>query len=307
MSAEKPKNVAASVRQKLLNRAQHDNQEFQLILVRYALERLVHRLSRSSYAKKFILKGATLFYVWNPASGAYRPTRDLDLLMRGENSEEALGKIFRDILQTEVSSDGLSFDPKSIKVEPIREDKKYGGLRVHLLVLLERARIPLQIDVGFGDQISPGPEEISFPSLLGQETSRLDAYLKETVIAEKLEAMVSLGEANSRMKDFYDIHFLRLHYDFKGEVLSQAIEGTFTRRKTPIPDGDIYPLSRAFSGDPIRQRLWAGFLKRLGLKSVENSFEEVCRQIATFVSLPLQAIHQKESFRAKWRAGGSWK
>ncbi len=227
--------------------------------------------------------------------------------MRGENSAEALGKIFQDILQTEVSPDGLSFDPNSVKVEPIREDKKYGGLRVHLLVLLERARIPLQIDVGFGDQISPGPEEISFPSLLGQETSRLDAYPKETVIAEKLEAMISLGEANSRMKDFYDIHFLSQHYGFKGEILSQAVEGTFTRRKTPIPEEEIYPLSRAFSSDPIRQRLWAGFLKRLGLKGVENTFEEVCRQIAVFVLPPLQAVRRKESFRAKWAAGGPWK
>ena len=211
MSAEIPKNVAASVRQRLMNRAREDGQDFQLILIRYALERLVLRLSRSSYAKKFILKGATLFYVWNPVSHAYRPTRDLDFLMRGENSVEILETIFRSVIETEVSPDGLFFDKKSVKVTPIREDKQYGGLRVQILALLERAKIPLQIDVGFGDQISPDPEQITFPSLLGQESARLAAYPKETVIAEKLEAMVSLGEANSRMKDFYDILFLSLH------------------------------------------------------------------------------------------------
>jgi hypothetical protein len=256
MSAEVPKNVAASVRHRLLNRAREEQQEFQLVLTRYALERLIFRLSLSSYADKFVLKGAMLFYVWNPTAGAYRPTRDLDFLMRGENSAEILETIFRKIAQAEVSPDGLVFDPESIKADPIREDNRYGGLRVNLMALLEKARIPLQIDVGFGDKITPGPEQIAFPSLLGQEVSRLFAYPKETVIAEKLEAMVSLGEANSRMKDFYDIHFLFIHYAFDGDILRQAIAATFAVRGTVLPTGEIYTLSAEYSRDPARQRLW---------------------------------------------------
>jgi hypothetical protein len=307
VSAEVPKNVAASVRQRLMNRARQDDQEFQLVLTRYALERLVFRLSRSSYAKKFVLKGAMLFYVWNPTSGAYRPTRDIDFLMRGENSVEILEMIFREIVQTEVSPDGLVFDSKSVKAAPIREDNRYGGLRVNLMALLEKAKIPLQIDIGFGDKITPGPERIVFPSLLGQETPHLSAYPKETVIAEKLEAMVSLGEANSRMKDFYDIHFLSLHYAFDGNILSQAIAATFTGRGTAIPVGEIYPLTAEFSRDPARQRLWTGFLKRLGLKDVETSFEVVTQQIATFVQLPTQTASQSADLPLKWSPRGPWK
>jgi len=207
VSAQNPKNTATSVRQRLLNRSREESQEFQLVLTRYALERLIYRLSLSSYAEKFVLKGAMLFYVWNPTAGAYRPTRDLDFLMRGENSVEILETIFRKIVDTKVSPDGLVFDPESIKAAPIREDNRYGGIRVQLMAMMEKARIPLQIDLGFGDKITPGPEQIAFPSLLGQEVARLSAYPKETVIAEKLEAMVSLGEANSRMKDFYDTIF----------------------------------------------------------------------------------------------------
>ena len=306
MSAQNPKNTAASVRQRLLNRSREESQEFQLVLTRYALERLIFRLSLSSYAEKFVLKGAMLFYVWNPTAGAYRPTRDLDFLMRGENSVEILETIFRKIVQTEVSPDGLVFDPESIKAAPIREDNRYGGIRVQLMAMMEKARIPLQIDIGFGDKITPGPEQIAFPSLLGQERARLSAYPKETVIAEKLEAIVSLGEANSRMKDFYDIHFLSRHYAFDGDILRQAIATTFTGRGTAIPAGEIYPLSAEFSRDPVRQRLWTGFLKRLGLKDVEPSFEIVTQQIAAFVQAPIQAANQTAEFRKKWNSATQW-
>ena len=248
-----------------------------------------------------------LFYVWNPTSQAYRPTRDLDFLMRGENSVEILETIFRKVIQTEVSPDGLVFDSKSVKAAPIREDNRYGGLRVNLMALLEKAKIPLQIDIGFGDKITPGPERIIFPSLLGQETPHLSAYPKETVIAEKLEAMVSLGEANSRMKDFYDIHFLSLHYAFDGHILSQAIAATFTGRGTAIPVEEIYPLTAEFYRNPDRQRLWTGFLKRLGLRDVETSFEIVTQQLATFVQLPTRAASQNADLPLKWSPRGPWK
>jgi predicted nucleotidyltransferase component of viral defense system len=307
MSKEIPKNVAASLRQRLMNLARSDNQEFQLILTRYALERLVLRLSLSPYAERFILKGATLFYVWNPISQAYRPTRDLDFLMSGENSVETLETIFRKIIQMEVSPDGLIFDPESVKAAPIREDNRYGGLRIQLMAILEKARIPLQIDVGYGDKITPSPERIVYPSLLGQETPRLSAYPKETVIAEKFEAMVTLGESNSRMKDFYDIHFLSIHYPFDGKILSQALDATFKRRGTAVPIGEIYPLTPEFSRNPARQKLWTGFLKRLSLKNTEASYDAVTQKIAVFLQPPLQAIGKKSDFGLMWSPNGPWR
>jgi hypothetical protein len=270
------------------------------------LERLVYRLSLSSYAERFVLKGALLFYVWNPASGAYRPTRDIDFLMQGENSVETLETIFRKIAETEVSRDGLVLDPQSVRAKPIREDTRYGGFRVQLMAMMDKARIPLQVDIGFGDTITPGPEKVSFPSMLGQEEAQLSAYSKETVIAEKLEAMVSLGEANSRMKDFYDIHFLSLHYAFDGNILGQAIAATFAVRGTAIPAGEIYPLSAEFSGAPTSQRLWKGFINRLGLKEIEPSFPRITEQIAAFAQPPVRAASQHADFPRLWGPRGPW-
>jgi len=198
-----PKNLPASVRQKLANLARERNVDFGLILVKYGLERILFRLSRSRHHDDFILKGALLFELWTEQR--YRPTRDADFLARGDNAPERFAHIFRELCVLEVDEDGLRFDAETVEAERISEDADYEGVRVTLVAYLERAKIPIQIDVGFGDIVTPAPSRTAYPTLLEYPGPRLLAYPKETVVAEKLEALVKLGIANTRMKDFYDL------------------------------------------------------------------------------------------------------
>jgi predicted nucleotidyltransferase component of viral defense system len=232
LKPKRSKNTAASVRQRLLNLSRTTGEDFQLILTRYAMERLLYRLGTSKYASRFILKGALLFTLWT--GQMHRPTRDLDLLGSGENSEQALAEAFGALCGTTATDDGMTFDADSVSVAPIREDQEYGGQRVRLKAKLGNARVDLQIDVGFGDAITPGPVTVSYPTLLGMESPRLRAYPRETVVAEKLEAIVKLGLANSRMKDFYDLHVLAERFPFEGPIVCDAIAATFARRGRPF-------------------------------------------------------------------------
>jgi hypothetical protein len=202
----KIKNLPASIRQKLLNLAQERNDDFGLVLTKYGLERMLFRLSKSKYRDTFILKGALLFELWTKER--YRATRDADFLAKGDNSRERFIRIFQEISAIEVQDDGLRFDPKMVKADHIKEDADYEGVRVTLTAFLDKAQIPIQIDIGFGDAISPGPIESEYPTLLNLPGPRLFTYPRETVVSEKLEAMVKLGIANSRMKDFHDLHSL---------------------------------------------------------------------------------------------------
>jgi hypothetical protein len=221
-------NVAASVRQRLLNHAKERHEDFNFVLSRFAAERLLYRLSVSEHAETFVLKGALLFLLWT--GHLYRPTRDVDLLGFGDSSIKRLEDIFRDICKAKVADDGLIFAADSVQGASIREDQEYDGVRITLLAFLEKARIPLQIDVGFGDAITPEVQAVEFPLLLASPTlpaPRLNAYPRETVIAEKLEAMVTLGVPNSRMKDFSDLLTLARSFDFEGDVLVRAVRSTF--------------------------------------------------------------------------------
>ena len=205
---------AASVRQRLLNRARKEGEDFQLLLTLYCIERFLYRLSLSEHSEQFVLKGAMLFLLWRERS--YRPTRDLDLLGRGESSFAHLEGRFRSVCRTEVESDGVEFDPSSVRASEIREEQEYGGVRVAVAARLGQARITLQIDIGFGDAITPKAQKVDFPSILDFPRARLLAYPRETVVAEKFQAMVVLGIANSRMKDFYDLWELASDFGFKG-------------------------------------------------------------------------------------------
>jgi predicted nucleotidyltransferase component of viral defense system len=218
-----PTNLPASVRQRLLNLAGQSKQDFGILLTKYALERLLYRLSLSKHRGAFILKGALLFQLWT--SEPYRRTRDLDLLGQGDGSADRYRKIFTELCSQEVENDGLTFLPDTIRVERIRDEEEYDGVRVLMTAHLANARIPLQIDVGFGDVISPGPVELQYPTLLPFPAPKLRAYSKESVVAEKLEAMVKLGMANSRMKDFYDLWVMARRFEFRGPVLSAADKG----------------------------------------------------------------------------------
>jgi len=226
----KIKNLPASIWQKLLNLAQERNDDFGLVLTKFGLARMLFRLSKSKYRHMFILKGALLFELWTRER--YRTTRDADFLAKGDNSPERFVKIFQEISTIEVEGDGLRFDPKTVKAERIKDDADYEGVRVTFTAFLEKAQIPIQIDISFGDAIRPGPSETEYPTLLDLPSPRLLTYPRETVVSEKLEAMVKLGIANSRMKDFHDLHSLSKTFEFEGRALLDAIRATFGRRGT---------------------------------------------------------------------------
>ena len=255
-------NVAASVRQRLLNQSRDTGEPFQNLLVRYGIERLLYRISVSSHAESFVLKGATLFYVWT--GELHRPTKDLDVLRYGSVDIDALADVFGDIIAVEVEDDGLAFD-ENVSVQLIRAADQYGGTRVKLVARLAKATIPLQVDVGAGDAVVPAAELIDYPSLLGMPQARLHAYRFETAIAEKCEAMVKLGLANSRMKDFYDIFVLARDFDFEADILKSALHNTFERRGTPLPKTAPLAWTAAFTADAAKVTQWSAFLQKSGL------------------------------------------
>ena len=228
MSKKKSKNIDASVRQRLLNLSRERNEDFNLILTRYAVERFLYRLSKSKHADRFILKGAMLTAIW--IGEMHRPTRDLDLLGFGDPETEALRGVIKDICLVKVEKDGLEYEADSIEIEEIRENREYPGQRVKVNARLGNARIRIQIDVGFGDAVTPKAKIISFPVLLDYPAPRIRAYNKETQIAEKIQSMVFLGMANSRIKDFYDVFILSKTFSFDGNTLVKAIKATFERR-----------------------------------------------------------------------------
>jgi hypothetical protein len=254
--------MAASVRDRLLTKARATGIDFQGLLLRYALERLLYRLSQSKHVGTFVLKGATLFAIWLDA--AYRPTRDIDLLGFGDLDEAALTQIFADICNiTLAEPDGVLFDTNTIKAVPIRVAKVYGGITVSLVARIAAAALPIRIDIGFGDVVTSAPVEVSMPVLLDHPRPQLRAYPPETVIAEKFEAIVTLGEANTRIKDYFDLWMLRQHFTLDQALVSEAIRATFARRKTSIPTLTPDGLTDHFASDVARGQLWRAFLKRI--------------------------------------------
>lgn len=257
---EKPRNVGASVRQRLLNLARASGQPLELLLTRYALERLLHRLSLSAHRERFVLKGALLLTTW--FDEPHRATRDLDLLGYGDPSDESLLAVFREVMGIPCD-DGVSFDIARLQVQPIREELEYGGSRLRTTAALAGARIPVVVDIGFGDAIEPGAEDIELPVLLEMPSPRLRAYPQETVIAEKVHAMVVLGLANSRMKDYYDVWMLQRDFEIDEARLQRAIAATFARRRTDLPATTPEGLSDAFADDPGKQAQWNAFVRNL--------------------------------------------
>ena len=197
--------------------AREQKEDFSIVLTRYGLERLLYRLSQSAHRDRFVLKGAMLFQLWS--GHPHRPTRDLDLLGHGSPDPERFEGIFRDICRQNVEDDGLEFQSDSVRAESMKEDEEYQGLRLKLVSRLGNARIPIQIDIGFGDAVTPEPDEVIYPTLLDGPAPTLKAYPRETVVAEKFQAMVMLGIANSRMKDFYDLWILMRQFEFSGPAL----------------------------------------------------------------------------------------
>jgi len=296
-------NLPASVHARLTNRAQQDGRPFQEVLEYYGMERYLYRLSVSEHADRFVLKGALMLRVWDaPAS---RPTRDIDLLGRIDNSPENLARVVAEVCQAEVEPDGLVFDTSTVKAVRIKEDADYEGVRVTFQGLLDRARIPMQIDVGFGDVVVPAASAIHYPTLLDFPAPTLKGYPRETVVAEKFEAMVKLGTLNSRMKDFFDIWLISRQFDFDGPLLTRAMESTFRNRNTAIEAVPV-ALTPAFSESATAATQWRAFLRRTKITNAPEELRDVVIAIAEFL-LPVVAGALARSFDQEWVAPGPWK
>lgn len=270
MSAD---NVVKSVHQRLLNIRDQTDEQFNHLLMRYGLERLLYRVQAAGHGGTFVLKGAMLFALWRDVPG--RPTRDVDLLGIGDLTHERLRSIFSDVCNISVVDDGLRFDPDSIRTDDIRDDQEYHGVRIRLSGFLGRARLALQIDVGFGDALTPEPYDIEYPTILDYPAPCLRAYHPATVVAEKLNAMVILGAFNSRMKDFYDMHVILAHMKIDDELLREAIEATFARRNVPLPREIPVAFSPEFLEDGMKEAQWQAFLRRTGLDSFALELADV--------------------------------
>ena len=304
MSPSKTKNYAASVRQRLLNYARTSGQDFIFILRTFAMERLLYRLSRSRYADNFVLKGAMLFKLWT--GNFYRQTRDIDMLALKSETIESLKAVFHEISQISFAADGLTYLSDTLNVGEIREEKQYGGLRVTLLAMLGSARVHLQVDCGFGDVITPDPIVTDFPTLLDFQAPRLQTYPRETVVAEKFEAIVRFGIANSRMKDFYDLWALASDFSFSGRIIAAAIQNTFNRRRTPFPTETPEAFQASFIQNPLKQTQWQAFVRKTILVKVEKDLGKTIEFVRTFLLPPIESIVKTKPFEMTWPAGGPW-
>uniref|UniRef100_E6VND0 Nucleotidyl transferase AbiEii/AbiGii toxin family protein n=1 Tax=Rhodopseudomonas palustris (strain DX-1) TaxID=652103 RepID=E6VND0_RHOPX len=272
------RNVAASARDRLANLARERKQPFELLLTRYVLERLLFRLSQTPHGSRFVLKGAMLLTTWLEA--AFRPTRDLDLLGYGDPDPDAMLGVFTDVCAIDFD-DGVVFDVAALEIDQIREELEYGGLRIKTNATVGGARVRVVVDIGFGDAVEPQAAEVDLPVLLDQPSPRIRTYPPETVIAEKFQAMVALGRANSRMKDFYDIWVLSRDYQFEGESLARAIAATFARRRTEIPTELPDALTKAFAEDAAKIKQWKAFMENIEVDVVPLA--DVVADLAAFL------------------------
>lgn len=304
MSKGRPKNMAASVRSRLADVARKNGDEFQLVLTRYAVERFLYRLAASGHGEVFVLKGAMLFQLW--AAEPHRATRDVDLLGSGDSSVERLTAVARAACSADVPDDGLVFDPGSAAGGRIKEDQEYEGVRVTCVVRLGQARVALQVDIGFGDAVTPGPERVVYPTILDFPAPVLLAYPRETVVAEKFQAMVALGIANSRMKDFFDLWVLARDFPFDGAVLARAVAATFHRRATPVPASPPLALTAGFGSDLGKVKQWEAFVRKGRLRSGGATLGEVCRALNGFLMPVSRAAEASKEYAASWPPGGPW-
>lgn len=296
------RNVAASVRARLLSRARETGQDFNLLLTRYALERLLYRLGVSPHAEQFLLKGALLFDLWFDIP--HRPTRDADFLGFGSAELPHLEAVFSDVCAVD-AGDGVTFRADTVRAAEIRKEANYAGVRVTLLGMIDGARCPIQIDIGFGDAVTPGPENVEYPVILPEfEAPKLRVYPRYTVVAEKLEALASLGIANSRMKDYFDLWILARHTGFDGDTLRRAIRATFERRNTVLPAEAPFGLTEGFAQDRQKTAQWQAFLARNKLEAPR--LEDAVQSLRDFL-LPVIAAANSDTYHPQcWPAGGPW-
>tara|TARA_R110002111_G_scaffold185031_3_gene250886 strand:+ start:960 stop:1880 length:921 start_codon:yes stop_codon:yes gene_type:complete len=297
------KNIAASVRQRLQNRAKETNRPFQEVLQYFAMERFLYRVSQSPHVDRFILKGALMLNVWQTSTS--RPTRDIDFLGKMDNNVNAIVVVIREICQLAVESDGLVFKVDNLMGQAIKEDADYSGVRVTFQAILQNARVPMQIDIGFGDVVVPEASLSDYPTILEFGVPRLQTYPRETVVAEKLEAMVKLGQLNSRMKDFYDLWLLARQFEFNGTLLSTAITQTFQNRQTSLVEQPV-ALTPTFTENPEKQKQWQGFLRKSRLEIAPAQLTDLVDQLQDFLIPLLAGLMKNQRTNGNWKPGGPW-
>lgn len=303
MTVKNVTNLAASVQARLQNHARATKRPFQELLQYYAMERFLYRLSTTPHRARFVLKGALMLHVWEAPLA--RATKDLDFLGRLDNALENLECVVREICAADVEPDGMVFDPASAKAERIKEDADYEGVRVRCVGLLGKARVAMQIDVGFGDVVTPDAVDITYPALLDFPAPALSGYPRETVVAEKFQAMVYLRTLNSRMKDFYDVWLLARQFTFDGALLAKAIAATFANRETAI---DVAPIAFTpeFTGQTSTLAQWMAFRKKLPNTECPETLAEVVPFLAEFLLPIARASENGARFEGRWPPGGPW-
>lgn len=304
MTRKVKSNLPASILARLLAESRKTGADYQMILTEYACERFLARLAHSTVRDSFVLKGAMLLRTWS--DHPYRATRDLDLLRRGDASEDAIRRDVMTICATSVEADGVEFDRESLSLEPIRVEDEYGGTRITMHAYCGKARMPVQIDVGVGDAVFPAPQLRHYSTLLGMEEPEVFAYARETVIAEKLEAMIVLGDRNSRIKDFFDIRYLAENFEFDREMLSEAVRSTLSQRNTPIPADDPISLTAQYWENPMRPAQVRAFARRSGLTASVETGREILAAIRPFLLPILDDIRAGLTRHNTWRPGGPW-
>ncbi len=298
------KNIGASVQGRLQNKAKETNRPYAEVLQYYGMERFLYRFSQSDYAEQFILKGALMFTVWDIPER--RTTVDIDFLGRIDNKVENIESLVRDVCKIKVPADGLVFDAKTVKGQRIKENADYEGVRVKFFGFLEKSKIPMQIDVGFGDVITPKPSMIDYPTILNFPAPHLQGYTFESVVAEKFEAMIKLGLLNSRMKDFYDVWLMTRQMNFDGKKLAAAIKATFENRETSLPAKAPLFAEEIYNEKSDRAPMWKAFLRKKQIKNAPESFAEVARSLEAFLSESVKAIATGKESAKTWHAPGPW-
>jgi len=303
MSGSDTDGRAESIRQRLRNELRARGEDVALGLPRYAVERFLYRLGRSRHRERFVLKGATLFAIWGTV---YRPTRDIDFTGYGSSEQADVIRDFREICDTPDDVDGLVFDTASITAAPIRDGSDYEGFRVRIRARVGESDIAVQIDVGFGNAIVPGPEETEVRTMLGDPPPRILAYPRESVVSEKLNAMVTLGERNSRYKDFYDLHALANAFDFDNDTLVRAVRATFQRRRTPLVAALPAPLRPSFYASADRLTQWRTYVTRNDLTGAPTDFQAVGELLTRFLQPVWEQLLAEGAGAGEWPPGGPW-
>ena len=299
------RDLPASVAARLLNRAKQTGDVYQTLLTSFCFERFLYRLGKSEVRERFVLKGAMLLRLWSDQP--YRATRDLDLLRKGDGSFEAIRADLRTICAVPVQPDAVSFDADAVEVESIRAEDEYAGTRATLPARCGTARLSLQIDMGLGDSVWPAPRPCAYPALLDFPPPEVLAYPREAVVAEKLEALVVLGDRNSRIKDFVDLHHLASRFEFDRETLAEAVRRTFARRKTSIPVEPPIGLTPAYWDNPSRPAQVRAFARRAGIAIGNDPARDLSGVLSAFLLPVLDDVQRGIRRGGTWPPGGPWR